>query len=130
MSNLDRLVVMQRLETVVRALPGVGLELVAQMREQWSNDDFATHSVIDTLADGLRISPAEARARWRAADDLAPRTGLDGQVLEPVMPGTAAAQREGVIGGAHVKVLRDFVGHLPSCVDSVTRDQAEAELAG
>ncbi|MFG1795533.1 HNH endonuclease signature motif containing protein [Nocardia sp. NPDC049149] len=130
LSNPDRLIVMQRLETVVRALPGVGLELVAQLLDQWSNNDFATHSAIDTLADGLRISPAEARARWRAAADLAHRYGLDGEVLDPVMPATAAAQREGVIGGAHVKVLRDFVEHLPSCVDTVTRDQAEAELAG
>ncbi|WP_433662852.1 HNH endonuclease signature motif containing protein [Nocardia sp. CA-128927] len=130
LSNRDRLRMMQRLEIVVRAVPGLSLELVAQLREQWSANDFATGSLIDTLADGLRVSPAEARARWRAADDLAHRTGLDGEVLDPMMPATAAAQRDGVIGGAHVKVLRDFIGHLPSCLDTVTRDQAEAELAG
>ncbi|WP_245746554.1 DUF222 domain-containing protein, partial [Nocardia altamirensis] len=86
LSNPDRLIVMQRLETVVRALPGLGLELVAQLLDQWSNNDFATHSAVDTLADGLRISPAEARARWRAAADLAHRHSLDGEILDPVMP--------------------------------------------
>lgn len=73
LGNPDRLRVLQRIESVVRALPGLGLELIAQIERQWSNNDFATRNVTDTLADGLRISPSEARGRWRAASELAHR---------------------------------------------------------
>jgi hypothetical protein len=78
------------------------------------------------------ISPAEARARWRAAGELAHRINFDGEVLEPQLPATAtaAAQCDGVIGAAHVQVLREFFHHLPSRVDAITRAQAEVELAG
>jgi hypothetical protein len=129
LGNTDRLHVLQRVEAMVRALPGLGLELVAQIDQQWSNSDFATVTVSDTLADGLRISPGEARARCRAARELAHRTNFDGEVLEPELPATAAAQCDGAIGVAHVQVLQDFFHHLPSCVDAATRAQAEVELA-
>ncbi|NNH69552.1 HNH endonuclease [Nocardia uniformis] len=129
LSNPERLAVLQRIETVVRALPGIGLQVVAQLHEQWGSTDFGTNNLIDTLADGLRISPVEARARWRAADDLAYHTAHTGQLLEPPLPATAAAQREGVIGGAHVKVIREALHHLPATVDAGTTAQAEAELA-
>ncbi|MFQ6393763.1 DUF222 domain-containing protein, partial [Nocardia sp. KC 131] len=73
LNNPDRLRVLQRIETVVRALPGHGLELVAQIERQWNNNEFATPNVTDTIAEALHISPGEARARWRAAQDLAHR---------------------------------------------------------
>jgi hypothetical protein len=60
---------------------------------------------------------------------LAHRISFDGEVLEPELPATAAAQCEGVIGAAHVQVVREFFHHLPSCVDTATRAQAETELA-
>ena len=128
MSNPERLQMLQRMETVVRALPAVGLELVAQMVGQWSNTDFATNNLIDTLSDGLRIAPGEARARWRAADDLAHRTDFTGEVLAPRLEMTASAQAEGAIGAAHVRVVRDVLAHLPSTVDAQTRAQAEEFL--
>ncbi len=129
LSNVDRLRLLRRIETVLRALPGMGLEVVAQMAEQWSNTEFATNNLVETLADGLRIAPGEARARWRAAEELAHRTDLTGEILEPRLPATAAAQAEGAIGSAHVQVIRDFIEHLPCVVDAGTRAQAEQELA-
>ncbi|WP_249384548.1 HNH endonuclease signature motif containing protein [Nocardia uniformis] len=129
LSNPQRLAVLQRIETIVRALPGIGLQVVAQLHEQWGSTDFATNSLIDTLADGLRISPIEARARWRAADDLACHTAVTGDMLDPPLPATAAAQREGVIGTAHVKIIREALHHLPATVDAATKTHAEAELA-
>lgn len=129
LGNRDRLLMMQRVETVTRALPAVSLELVAQLDEQWDHNDFATHNVTETLAEGLRISPAEARARWYTAQELAHRIEINGEILEPVMAATAAAHADGAIGPAHVKVLRDFRHRMPSCVDAATREQAETELA-
>ncbi|WP_156524918.1 DUF222 domain-containing protein, partial [Nocardia pseudobrasiliensis] len=129
LSNRDRLTMLRRLEAVTRALPAVGLELVAQLHEQWDTGEFASSSMIDVLADSLRITPAEARARWRAADDLAHHTSLTGEVLDPVLPAIATAQADGVIGAAHVKIVRDTLAHLPCVVDAETKAHAEAELA-
>ncbi|MFQ6393492.1 HNH endonuclease signature motif containing protein [Nocardia sp. KC 131] len=129
LSSRDRLTALTRLEAVARTLPGLGLGLVAQLREQWSVEDFGRAGVSDVLADTLRISPAEARARYRAADDLAPRTSTSGTAIEPVMAATAAAQRDGAIGPAHVQILREFFHHIPACVDFATRTRAEVELA-
>ena len=42
---------------------------------------------------------------------------------------TAAAQREGLAGDGHVKVIRSFLSHLPAVVDLFTREAAEADLA-
>ncbi|WP_227998667.1 HNH endonuclease signature motif containing protein [Nocardia australiensis] len=130
LSNRDRLRVLQRVEVVIRALPGLGSGLIAQIDTEWSNDDFATRNVSDTLTEGLRISPAEARARCRSARELAHRNMFDGEVLEPELPATAAAQCDGVIGPAHVQVIQEFFRHLPACVDTPTRTRAEVELAG
>ncbi len=46
------------------------------------------------------------------------------------MTATATAQRQGLIGEAHVKVIRAFFAHLPAEVDVSTREAAEADLAG
>ncbi|WP_042915787.1 DUF222 domain-containing protein, partial [Mycobacterium canetti] len=43
---------------------------------------------------------------------------------------TATAQRQGLIGEAHIKVIRSFFAHLPAEVDVSTREAAEADLAG
>jgi len=43
---------------------------------------------------------------------------------------TAAAQRQGLIGDEHVRVIRSFFAHLPAEVDPCTRDAADADLAG
>ncbi|ETZ97296.1 hypothetical protein I547_7153 [Mycobacterium kansasii 824] len=45
------------------------------------------------------------------------------------MSATAAAQRAGHLGEAHVRVIRDFVRHLPVEVDIETLEKAEAHLA-
>ncbi|MGB9308396.1 MAG: HNH endonuclease signature motif containing protein, partial [Mycobacterium sp.] len=43
---------------------------------------------------------------------------------------TATAQRDGLIGEGHVRVIRSFFAHLPAEVDPGTREAAEADLAG
>ncbi len=55
---------------------------------------------------------------------------MNGEPLEPVLPATAAAQRNGELGAGHVAVIRSFVHRLPEFVDIETRAKAEAQLAG
>jgi len=49
--------------------------------------------------------------------------------LAPQLTATAAAQREGLVGDGHVKVIRSFFAHVPAEVDPSTREAAEADLA-
>ena len=81
------------------------------------------------LADRLRITRAEASRRIREAADLGERTAITGEQLDPILPATAAAQRDGQLGAAHVAVIRGFVHRLPDFVDIETRAKAEAQLA-
>ncbi len=82
------------------------------------------------LADRLRITKAEASRRIADAEDLGERRALTGEPLAPRLSHTAAAQRDGLIGDGHVKVIRSFFAHLPAEVDLGTREAAEADLAG
>jgi hypothetical protein len=50
--------------------------------------------------------------------------------LPPLLSATAAAQRDGKVGPAHVAVIRRFLNQLPSAVDFGTRECAEQQLAG
>ncbi|BCI90138.1 hypothetical protein NIIDMKKI_53440 [Mycobacterium kansasii] len=82
------------------------------------------------MAERLRITKTEAH-RWIAeAEDLGDRRALTGEPLPPKLTATAAAQRDGLIGDAHIRVIRDFVAHLPAAVDPGTRVAAEKDLAG
>jgi hypothetical protein len=81
------------------------------------------------LADRLRITKAEAGRRIHEAADLGARRALTGEPLAPQLTATAAAQRLGMIGDAHVQVIRSFFAHLPAEVDLPTRAAADADLA-
>ncbi|MEQ6326640.1 HNH endonuclease signature motif containing protein, partial [Mycobacterium canetti] len=82
------------------------------------------------LANRLRITKPDAARRIAEAKALGQRRALTGEPLAPQLTATAAAQRQGLIGEAHVKVIRAFVAHLPAEVDVSTREAAEADLAG
>ena len=81
------------------------------------------------LANRLRISRAEASRRIHEAADLGERRALNGEPLEPVLPATAEAQRNGELGAGHVAVIRSFFHRIPDFVDIEARAKAEAHLA-
>ncbi len=65
-----------------------------------------THcSLTSLLVHSLRISPAEASRRTRAAAAVAPRVSALGVVLEPVRPVLAAAQRDGTVSPEQVAIV-------------------------
>ena len=53
--------------------------------------------------------------------ELGDREAITGEPLPPLLTATAAAQRDGRIGSAHVAVIRGFVHRLPDFVDVETR---------
>ena len=124
----ERLAVLERFEGFRRQQPAIEHALINQLGEQASPSELGGR-LAPALADRLRISRAEASRRVHEAEDLGARRALSGEPLAPVLPATAAAQRNGQLGAGHVAVIRGFVHRLPDCVDIETRAKAEAQLA-
>ena len=124
----ERLALLQSCEEIRRLLPAVEHPLINQLSEQADPTELGG-KLPAALANRLRITRAEASRRIHEAADLGERTALNGEPLEPVLPATAAAQRNGDLGAGHVAVIRSFFHRLPDFVDIETRHKAEAQLA-
>jgi Domain of unknown function (DUF222) len=124
----EQLALLERLEVETRRLPVAGHALILQLARQAGETELGG-KLAHALANRLRITRADASRRIREAADLGERTAITGEPLEPVLPATAAAQRAGDLGAAHVAVIRGFVHRLPDFIDMETRAVAEAQLA-
>src|SRR6202046_2288202 len=128
LTNPERLRVLERFEGFRRQQPAVEHALINQLAEQADATEVGG-KLAAALANRLRITRAEASRRIHEAADLGQRRALNGEPLEPVMPATAQAQRNGDLGAGHVAVIRSFFHRLPDFVDVETRAKAEAQLA-
>ena len=124
----ERLTLLERLEEETRRLRVPGHALIKQIAEQ-SDDAELGGKLSLVLAHRLRITRGEASQRVAEATDLGPRRAITGEPLAPRLTATAAAQRDGTIGAAHVRVIRRLFQQLPCWVDLETRETAEAHLA-
>jgi hypothetical protein len=124
----ERLRVLERWEQMRRWQPAVEYPLINQLSQQAEPTELGG-KLAPALANRLRISRGEASRRIHEAADLGERQALNGEPLERVMPATAEAQRNGIIGTGHVAVIRSFWHRLPDFVDIETRQKAEAQLA-
>ena len=125
----ERLVMLARCETFRRRLPALEHPLINQISGQADATELGG-KLPSALADRLRITRADASRRIGEAAELGDRKAITGEPLPPLLTATAAAQRDGRIGSAHVAVIRGFVHRLPDFVDLETRVKAEAQLAG
>ena len=125
----ERLVMLARCEVFRRRLPALEHPLINQISGQADATELGGR-LPSALADRLRITRAEASRRIGEAAELGDRKAITGEPLPPLLTATAAAQRDGRIGCAHVAVIRGFVHRLPDFVDLETRVKAEAQLAG
>ncbi|ORX13470.1 hypothetical protein AWC27_21580 [Mycobacterium szulgai] len=128
LTTSERLRALQRLERVARRLPVPGHTLINQIGEQSSEEELGGTLRV-ALADRLHITRAEAARRIAEAADLGERRAMTGEPLSPQLTATAEAQRDGLIGDGHVKVIRDFLRALPAAIDLGTRTAAETQLA-
>src|SRR4051812_14788737 len=124
----ERLVYLERLEQDARRAPVPAHGLINEIAAQ---ADTATLGgrLPAVLAERLRITRAEAARRVHEAADLGPRRALTGEPLAPRLEATAAAQRAGTIGAAHISVIRKFFTRLPDFVDTPTREHIHTNLA-
>jgi hypothetical protein len=118
-----------RCETFRRRLPALEHPLINQISGQADATELGG-KLPSALAERLRITRAEASRRIGEAAELGDRKAITGEPLPPLLTATAAAQRDGRIGSAHVAVIRGFVHRLPDLVELETRVRAEAQLAG
>src|ERR1700722_9382603 len=128
LTTSERLRALERWEQMRRWQPAVEHALINQLAEQADPTELGG-KLPAALANRLRISRAEASRRIHDAADLGERSALNGQPLPPLLPATAAAQRNGELGAGHVAVIRSFFHRLPDFVDIETRHKAEAQLA-
>jgi hypothetical protein len=120
--------VLDRLEMHRRRQPVVEHALLNHLQSQATAREMGAKSWRAVLSGRLGISCADAGRRIAEAAALGPRRAITGERLEPLLPGTAAAQSRGEIGAEHVGAIRDFIDHLPAHVDPSTRATAEAHL--
>lgn len=128
LTNSERLGILEKLEGVTRKLQTPSHQLINQLAEQADSAELGG-KLSWALADRLHITRGEASRRVAEAAELGPRRALSGEPLEPVLPATAAAQRDGAIGSDHVAVIRRLFHQLPESVDVETREHAEKHLA-
>jgi hypothetical protein len=128
LTTSECLALLDRLETETRRLPVAGHALINKLARQASDTELGG-KLPSALANRLRITRADASRRIGEAADLGARQSITGEALPPKLQATAAAQRAGEIGAAHVAVIRGFCDRLPDFVDVETRQKAEAQLA-
>lgn len=104
----ERLAMLARCEIFRRRLPALEHPLINQSGGQADATELGG-KLPSALADRLRITRAEASRRIHEAVELGDRKAITGEPLPPLLTATAAAQRDGRIGSAHVAVIRGFV---------------------
>jgi 5-methylcytosine-specific restriction protein A len=107
----DELVaVLPAVEVVTRRLDRLVVETVATLQRRGVFGERGYRSAAGALADLTGWDRFEARRRVVAAEEVCPRVGLDGAVLPPRRPATAAAFEGGGIGLRHVEVIAKVLG--------------------
>src|SRR5215211_7408420 len=127
LTSREQLNMLVRHERATRRLPTAGHPLINQLTEHAVPAEIGG-ALPAVLADRLRMTKTEAVRRIQDGERLGPRTTLTGEVLEPLWPAAAAAQRAGEIGPGHLREIDRFFKQLPSWVDEPTRERAERDL--
>lgn len=109
-SEADLLGVLTLGEGVRRALDQAGVAALADLERRGTFGERGYRSSAAALADLLGWERTEAKRHLGAAEHVRPRVGLDGAVLPPRVPATAAAFDAGVASVRHVEVVARVLG--------------------
>jgi hypothetical protein len=121
--------VIGELEVECRRREAVDQRLIAQVGERNIAGDYGATSTLALLVDLLRISPREAKARVARTRDMGPRRVLStGEVLAPILPLIAAAQRDGSISAEHASVISRAIEAIPDRLAAQFTSLVEATL--
>lgn len=95
-----------RREHRARTTAAADHRILAALQGQATPKDIGARSWPEILCTRMRISKDEADRRLAEARDLGPRHGMDGEILEPVLPACASALGAGAINVDHVQEIR------------------------
>jgi hypothetical protein len=109
-------VAFQRLETHSRRRDSMEHGLVAEIDTRRIGVEAGYRSTAGYLRGLSNIAPSDAKRRVQAAENLAPRRTLTGELLPVVFPAVAAAQADGLLSGAHARPIATCVDKLPDAV--------------
>ncbi|GFG93577.1 HNH endonuclease signature motif containing protein [Mycobacterium bourgelatii] len=128
LSGRESLQYLEALITEVRRLPVARHALIHHLQTQTSEEELGG-KLARVLANRVRITRGEANRWIGEAADLGPRRAINGEPLEPLLPATAEAQRQGRLDESHVRIIRKFFAHLPTGVDLDTCAKADRDLS-
>src|SRR5690348_3690467 len=81
LTHLELVELLGELETVTWQLPSVGHRVIARLQREASPTELGAKSLGSVLTQRLRISDRDVRRRLHEAEDLGPRTTLNGEAL-------------------------------------------------
>jgi 5-methylcytosine-specific restriction protein A len=118
-------------EGVVRQLDRLVVSVVADLVRRGVFTERGYRDAVTALADLLGWDRAEARRRVSAAEQVCPRTGLDGSPLPARLPATAEKFAGGAASLRHVDVIsRVLASPAARRLAAEVWAGAEVELAG
>ena len=108
-SETDRIAVLSGLADVEHQMHRVVVDTVAALQRDGS---FTAHGQrpVTAVSELLGVEHRDARRIITAADHVCPRVDLQGQVLPPLLPATAAAFESGAASLRHVEVVAKLMG--------------------
>ena len=101
----QQVAVWQRFETIRNKLPLVDHQLITAADAADLPREYCSATMTQFLVRVLQLTPGEAAARVRAAAAVGPRSSMLGEQSEPLLPGLAALQRDGVVSAAKVQIV-------------------------
>ncbi|OPE52513.1 DUF222 domain-containing protein, partial [Mycobacterium intermedium] len=128
LSGRETMTYLEALLHEMRRLPVARHALINHLRTQVGEEELGG-KLPRVLANRLRITRGEANRFIGEAADLGPRRAMSGEPLEPLLPATAEAQRQGHLDESHIRIIRKFFAHLPASVDVDTCTKADRDLA-
>ena len=93
-------------------LPLVDHQMIGAAGRRDLPGELCQSSLVQMLTGTLRISPAEAARRVRAAESLGERMSMLGEPLAPERPHLAAAQRDGDVSPEQVDMVARALGKV------------------
>ncbi len=112
------------LETVRRRLGAAEVHVVAELDHRAIGSRVGARSTVGLLAGRLRLSPFEAKCRVLASQALGPRRSLAGELLAPLVPGLAAAQRAGEVSSEHIRLTLAALDRVPPTLGAAAAGEA------
>ena len=113
-SDAELVALLSTCESVVRRLDRATVDAVAALDRRGVFAEHGYRSAVQALSDLLGWERFEARRRVTAAEQVTPRTGLDGSVLPARLPATAEVFAAGRTGLRHVEVIARVLASRPA----------------